>query len=80
MAKRLYVDGTTSELIVENGDSQQRYPKGSVRRDIDGDRFTVYYLTGELLERGQFSDFTDNADTPYANIGALVTATDGAFS
>jgi len=76
MATKIYIDGTTGELVVERGNSKSGFPAFmEVYREMDTDKgtFTVKSVHSryEPIEPILIANAVDGAGSPYANLQAL---------
>ena len=80
MAIKLYEDGTTKELVMDNG-IEYRFPAFSEIQRQKYDESLILKTVSDILilEATLFSDLTDSGGTPYASYAALKTALDGYF-
>lgn len=78
--KKVYLDATTTEVVIVDGEKEDRHPKGALRRSIAAGRFQLYNLVGDLILEETATNLADIAGTAYADMPALIAATDGAFS
>lgn len=54
------------------------FPKNVLSFDEEGD-LIVILREGDVIVKGEFGDYRDNTDTPYASKSALITALRAAF-
>jgi len=76
MATKIYIDGTTGELVVERGNSKSGFPAFTeVYREMDTDKgtFTVKSVHSryEPIEPILASQAVNEAGTPYADLQAI---------
>jgi len=85
MATKIYLDGTTGELVIERGTSKTGVPAFTeVYREMDTDKDTItiksVHSRYEPLESIPASQAVDEAGSSYANLQAIWDALTPYFS
>jgi len=83
MAIKIYEDATTKELVIERGNTEDRYPAFSElkRTKVGAGNIEIKAIASNnaILDSTIFSDLQNSGGTPYASFAALKTELDKYF-